>query len=416
MWTWIKRGDRNPRPISGVDLQVVIPAEATARERSCGEPGPRAAGAVAGRDSGSRVSPHGGSPGMTSEGFAGARRRLLAKRSSSLRLATGCAVLAVIASVGALGLYRQTLAEIGPLSLDAAKSQSVTVVDREDRLLRAFTTKDGRWRLPLDPKDVDPHYLKLLLTFEDRRFYEHGGVDPRAIVRAVTQAATHGRLVSGGSTLTMQVARLLEGKHERTARGKLRQMLRARQLERALTKTEILRLYLRLAPFGGNLEGVRAASLAYFGKEPRRLSMSEAALLVALPQSPEARRLDRHPKAAERARNRVLDTAVKAGAISKREADKAKAERVPLARVAFPMLAPHLAESEVACDASREVHKLTLDRSLQMRLEGLAKRRSSSPITRRGRSSPTSPRRTISMQTGKARSIWRTRSARRDRR
>ncbi|MGQ0455600.1 MAG: penicillin-binding protein 1C [Hyphomicrobium sp.] len=281
---------------------------------------------------------------------------------------------AVVLSVGAYGAYRRALADIGPLALDAAKAQSVTVVDREDRLLRAFTTAEGRWRLPLDPKDVDPHYLKLLLAFEDRRFYEHRGVDPRALVRAVAQAIAHGRLVSGGSTLTMQVARLLDGKHERTAGRKVRQMLRARQLERALTKTEILRLYLRLAPFGGNLEGVRAASLAYFGKEPRRLSMSEATLLVALPQSPEARRLDRHPKAAERARNRVLDTAVAAGAISKGEAEKAKAERVPLARADFPMLAPHLAESEVARDPAHTIHKLTLDRNLQASLEDLAKR------------------------------------------
>ncbi len=92
---------------------------------------------------------------------------------------------------------------------------------------------------------------------------------------------------------------------------------------------------------------MRAASLAYFGKEPRRLSISEAALLVALPQSPESRRLDRRPKAAERARNRVLDVAVKAGAITRREAEKAKAERVPLARADFPMLAPHLAEARL---------------------------------------------------------------------
>ncbi|MFN0217260.1 MAG: penicillin-binding protein 1C [Hyphomicrobium sp.] len=295
-------------------------------------------------------------------------------RSNFLRAAMGCAVLAVIASAGAYGAYRKALADIGPLSLEAAKTASVTVVDREDRLLRAFTTADGRWRLPLDPKDVDPHYLKLLLAFEDRRFYQHHGIDGWAIVRAVTQAVTHGRLVSGGSTLTMQVARLLDGKHERTAFGKLRQMLRARQLERAMTKTEILRLYLRLAPFGGNLEGVRAASLAYFGKEPRRLSMSEAALLVALPQSPEARRLDRFPRAAERARNRVLDTAAAAGVLSKGEAEKAKSERVLLARSDFPKYAPHLAEGEMARDPGREVHKLTLDRTLQASLEDLAKR------------------------------------------
>ena len=253
-----------------------------------------------------------------------------------------------------------------------ASAESVTVVDREDRLLRAFTTADGLWRLPLDPKDVDQHYLKMLFAFEDQRFYKHHGVDAQAVGRAVVQFVKHRRLVSGGSTLTMQVARLLEGKHERTAGGKLRQMARAIQLERALSKTEILRLYLRLAPFGGNLEGVRAASLAYFGKEPRRLSIGEGALLVALPQSPEGRRLDRSPDAAKRARNRVLDRAVVAGVITQAEAEKAKAERVPLARLEFPKLAPHLTETEIAAHPDQKTIKLTLDAKLQASLEKLA--------------------------------------------
>jgi penicillin-binding protein 1C len=284
------------------------------------------------------------------------------------------AVLAcgLIGSAAAYGVYRKTLADIGPLPLEATKAQSVTVVDREDRLLRAFTTADGQWRLPLDPKNVDAHYLKMLFAFEDQRFYKHNGVDGQAVVRAVVQFAKHRRLVSGGSTLTMQVARLLERKHERTASGKIRQMVRAVQLEKALTKTEILRLYLRLAPFGGNLEGVRAASLAYFGKEPRHLSIGESALLVALPQSPEVRRLDRFPQAAERARNRVLARAVVAGAITKAEAEKAKSERVPLARIAFPQLAPHLTETEVAAHPDQAVIKLTLDAKLQASLEKLA--------------------------------------------
>ncbi|MBX9684496.1 MAG: penicillin-binding protein 1C [Hyphomicrobium sp.] len=300
------------------------------------------------------------------------------RQRSALRSARRAVVAAlsvcVVASAIGYGIARHTFAEIGPLSLTDAQALSVTVVDREDRLLRPFTTADGRWRLPIEPKDVDPHYLAILMAFEDRRFYAHHGIDGHAIVRAALQAVWHGRLVSGGSTLTMQVARLLDGKHERTAGGKLRQMARAVQLERALTKTEILRLYLRLAPFGGNLEGVRAAALAYFGKEPRRLSIAEAALLVALPQAPETRRLDRNPKAAERARNRVLDTAVAAGAITEAEAERAKTERVPLARIAFPMLAPHLTESEVARDPKALVHRLTLDRNLQASLEDLAAR------------------------------------------
>ena len=287
-------------------------------------------------------------------------------------VALGIAAVAMMTSAAAVGVYRKALHDIGPLPLEAAKAQSVTVVDRDDHLLRAFTTAEGQWRLPLDPKDVDAHYLKMLFAFEDQRFYSHHGVDAQAVARAVIQFAKHRRLVSGGSTLTMQVARLLDAKHERTASGKIRQMVRAVQLEHALTKTEILRLYLRLAPFGGNLEGVRAASLAYFGKEPRHLSIGESALLVALPQSPEVRRLDRFPQAAERARNRVLVRAVVAGVISNAEADKAKSERVPLARIEFPKLAPHLTETEVAAHPNQPVIKLTLDAKLQASLEKLA--------------------------------------------
>ncbi|AGK56236.1 penicillin-binding protein 1C [Hyphomicrobium denitrificans 1NES1] len=279
----------------------------------------------------------------------------------------------ILVGVGtAYGLYYKAFADAGPLLLEEAKATSVTVVDREGRLLRAFTTPEGNWRLPLDPKDVDPHYLKMLFAFEDKRFYSHHGVDPKAVLRAVLQMARHGRIVSGGSTLTMQVARLLDGKHERTTSGKLRQMARAIELERKLSKKEILKLYLRLAPFGGNLEGVRAASLAYFGKEPRRLSLGEAALLVALPQSPEQRRLDRNPEAARRARDRVLTRAVAAHVITAADATKAKTERIPKVRYAFPMFAPHLSEAQVAAHPKEEIIKLTLDRTLQASLEKLA--------------------------------------------
>jgi penicillin-binding protein 1C len=154
----------------------------------------------------------------------------------------------------------------------------------------------GPWRLPVDAKrDVDPAYLKLLLAYEDQRFYSHRGVDPLALTRAVFQLITRGHIVSGGSTITMQLARLMEPRRERSLYAKLRQIVRALQIERQLDKDQILNLYLALAPYGGNLEGIRAASIAYLGKEPKRLSLTEAALLVALPQSPERRRLDRYP-------------------------------------------------------------------------------------------------------------------------
>ena len=187
-------------------------------------------------------------------------------------------------------LYARSLP---PLDLSAAADRSTVVLDREGKLLRPFLTSDGRWKLPVTSEDVDPRYLAMLKAFEDKRFDDHPGIDPLGMLRAAGQMLTNGRVVSGGSTLTMQVARLLEPREERTLAAKLRQAARAVELERRFDKAGILDLYLTLAPFGGNLEGVRAASFAYFGKEPKRLSTAEAALLVALPQSPETRRPDR---------------------------------------------------------------------------------------------------------------------------
>jgi penicillin-binding protein 1C len=253
---------------------------------------------------------------------------------------------------------------------------STVMLDRDGRLLRPFTIADGRWRLPVTKADVDQRYLDFLIAYEDRRFAEHDGVDYTALARAAGQfVLAGGHIVSGGSTLTMQVARLIEGGPTRDADSKLRQILMARKLEERFTKDEILTLYLTLAPFGGNVEGVRAASLAYFGKEPTRLTPAEAALLVALPQSPEARRPDRDPDAARAARNRVLDRMVVAGLLGEEEAEAAKTERVPTARRDFPMLAAHLTERALAGHPNESAVRLTIDRDLQTSLESLARDR-----------------------------------------
>ena len=255
---------------------------------------------------------------------------------------------------------------------DLEPEVSATVLDREGRLLRAYQVADGRWRLPVELADVDQGYVAQLLAFEDRRFRRHGGVDFRALVRAAGQAVWHGRPVSGASTLTMQVARLLSGSPTRTAGAKLAQIRLALALERRLSKDEILRIYLTIAPFGGNIEGVRAASLSWFGKEPRRLTPAEAALLVALPQSPNARRPDRAPGTARAARNRVLDRAVRFGALAQSDAVAAVREALPPRRRAFPQLAPHVADRETR---QGNAVQLTLDRDLQASLEGLLRER-----------------------------------------
>ncbi len=264
---------------------------------------------------------------------------------------------------------------LGPAPLGKHLEFSHVVLDRDGRLLRAFATPEGRWRLPVTVKDVDPRFLKLLFAYEDKRFYDHHGVDAIAMARAAWQLATSGHIVSGGSTITMQVARLLEPRQHRDMSAKLRQITRAVELERALSKDEILSLYLTLAPYGGNLEGIRAASLAYFGKEPRHLTLVEAALLVALPQSPETRRPDRYPEVALAARNRVLDRDVAAGVVARDEAAHAKVQPVPRKRKDMPMLAPHAAEQMVAAEPGKRVHRLTIDVNLQRTLEELARER-----------------------------------------
>lgn len=260
--------------------------------------------------------------------------------------------------------------DLPPLALES----SVEVLARDGRLLRAYTVADGRWRLALDPGAADPFFLDLLIAFEDRRFHSHAGVDPLAVLRAGWQALRAGRVVSGASTLTMQVARLLEETGTGRLSGKLRQARVALALERHLAKDQILALYLHLAPYGGNLEGLRAASLGYFGKEPRRLTPAEAALLVALPQAPEARRPDRpaNAAAADAGRARVLARAAAAGLIDADSARAALTEPLPVARRPFPALAPHLADRLLVAAPDRHRHHTTLDAGLQARLESLA--------------------------------------------
>ncbi|KQT57646.1 penicillin-binding protein 1C [Methylobacterium sp. Leaf456] len=286
-----------------------------------------------------------------------------------------CALLVIVVlALPSLALWRYATT-LPPLDLTAASLRSTVILDRKGQLLRPFATTDGRWRLPVTAGEVDPRFLAMLKAYEDRRFDTHPGIDPAATVRAAWQWLAHRKIVSGGSTLSMQVARLVEPRAERSLLAKLRQMVRAIQLERTLSKTGVLDLYLALAPYGGPVEGLRAASLAYFGREPARLSFAESALLVALPQAPEARRPDRFSANARRARDRVLDIAAERGVLTEEEARAAKAEPVPTLRKSFPMLAAHAAEQAVAADPAARVQRLTLDARLQASLETLAAER-----------------------------------------
>ncbi|PWK61645.1 penicillin-binding protein 1C [Roseicyclus mahoneyensis] len=260
--------------------------------------------------------------------------------------------------------------DIPPLVLQTG----VEVLDRNGDLLRAYTVEDGRWRLPVSLDAVDPGFVEMLVAYEDRRFYRHHGVDPRAFVRAAWQAVTTGRVVSGGSTLTMQVARLLENSGTGVWQGKIRQIRLALALERRLGKDEILTLYLHLAPYGGNIEGIRAATLTWFGVEPHRLTAAQSALLVALPQAPSSRRPDRFPEAARIARDRVLDRAVRFTGLTEAEVEWARAAPIPTLRRDFPVLAAHLADRALTQRPTQGTHRLTLEAGLQGRMEQLARR------------------------------------------
>jgi len=273
-------------------------------------------------------------------------------------------------SVAAAGL---ALDRLFPPDLSRLSDLSVLVDDKDGSLLRAFTAKDGAWRLPVAAGEVDPRFRRMLLAYEDKRFESHWGVDPLALLRATGQLLRHGHVISGASTLTMQTARLLEPR-PRTLGAKLIEMARAFQLEERFGKGEILAMYLTLAPYGGNLSGIRAATRFYFGKEPRELNDGEAALLVALPQSPERLRPDRAPQAAAAARARVLARLAAAGAIAAVAAAEASAAPVPAGRLPAALDAPHLAERLLAASPGRSELRSLIDGDLQRRLQALAAR------------------------------------------
>jgi penicillin-binding protein 1C len=260
-----------------------------------------------------------------------------------------------------------------PPDLSRYNRRSVLVTDAEGRLLHAFLSPDGMWRLHTTPHDVDSRYLDMLRTYEDKRFGMHPGVDPLAVLRAAAQLAVSGHVVSGASTLSMQAARLLQPR-PRTLKAKLMEALRAMQLHWRYGSNGVLSIYLTLAPFGSNIEGVRAASLAYFGKEPRRLTTGEAALLVALPQSPTQLRPDRNPLEARKARDKILGRMHAAGIISGRQHTEARTESIPAVRRQMPALASVLALNMRNAAPRREHIATALSLPVQHAAETLCQR------------------------------------------
>lgn len=275
--------------------------------------------------------------------------------------------LAVVALVLVTAIWAAD--KIWPLPLHEVDPARVVVAHDGTPLWR-FADADGIWRYPVTIDEVSPRYLEALINYEDRWFWKHPGVNPFSVLRAAWQDLSSGRVVSGGSTLTMQVARLLDP-HPRTFGGKFRQLWRALQLEWHLSKRDILTLYLNRAPFGGTLQGVGAASWAYLGKSPAQLSYSDAALLAVLPQAPSRLRPDRWPDRAEAARNKVLERMAIRGIWPAKQVQESREEPVWLAPRQMPQLAPLFSRMMLGKSRSDKI-VTTLDAGLQRQLEELA--------------------------------------------
>lgn len=260
----------------------------------------------------------------------------------------------------------------------AGRPVSGVIVDRHQVPLRAFADKNGVWRYPARPGQVSLFYRQALLAYEDRWFYYHPGINPLAMCRAFIQNLTHGRIVSGGSTLTMQTARILDTGDSLPSPGffqrmgvKLRQMFRALQLEYHFTKDEILGLYLTHAPFGANIEGIRAACYTWLGKDANEMTRAEAALMAVLPQAPSRYRPDRHPDRAAKARDKVLDRMARFGIWTPDQIRSAKQEPVSAFRFPTSMTAPLAARRLKAVYPDAEVINTFIDENLQMHMADL---------------------------------------------
>ncbi|MEL6414358.1 MAG: transglycosylase domain-containing protein, partial [Pseudomonadota bacterium] len=276
--------------------------------------------------------------------------------------------VAILASLAVIFV----LDKLFPPPIERGRVVSVMISDRDDRPLRAIPLANGTWRFAANLDEIDPIFVEALLEVEDKRFWSHGGTDWVGMIRAVTSSASAGRVVSGGSTITMQTARLLEPRPNRTIGAKLIEIVRAHQIEWRLSKREILELYLTMTPYGGNLEGIRAASWRYFGRAPDRLSDDQIALLIALPQSPEVRRPDLRPEGARKGRDTIVAKLERLGYFPEHRADEARTAFIPGRQYAFPARAWH-ATGNAAGDRSRDVRS-TIDAGLQGELEHLAKR------------------------------------------
>ena len=220
---------------------------------------------------------------------------------------------------------------------------SMVIEAADGQLLGAKIAKDGQWRFPYS-EDIPDKFEASIIAFEDKRFYSHWGIDVKALGRALIQNVKQNKIVSGGSTLSMQVIRLSRKGKPRTVFQKLIEMMLAARLELSYSKNEILSLYASNAPFGGNVVGLEAASWRYFGKKPQLLSWAEATALAVLPNAPSLIHPGKNRDVLKKKRNRLLNKLFEKSIIDETDYELALEEPLPQKPLALPQLAPHLLE------------------------------------------------------------------------
>lgn len=264
------------------------------------------------------------------------------------------------------------LDKVFPPDLSRYGDLSQELFDEQGKLLHVIQSRDDKWRLKCTLDQVDQSYLDLLLAREDQYFWSHPGVNPISLLRASYQFIKNNRIISGGSTITMQVARLLSPA-PKSLKFKLIQILRAFQLELRYSKEQILEMYLTLAPYGSNLEGIRSASLAYFGKDPYCLTPSEAALLIVLPQRPRLWRRSGFAAETMQLKNNVLFFALENKLIDKATYNIAARDQLPDSKFALPRELPHLSRRLFSLNQTKQPLISTVDFKLQKQIEFMLK-------------------------------------------
>ncbi|UCE65678.1 MAG: penicillin-binding protein 1C [Candidatus Zixiibacteriota bacterium] len=254
------------------------------------------------------------------------------------------------------------------------KPPSAFVYSRNHQLMGCFISSDEYWRKPIMLEDISPLLINSVLACEDRWFYYHPGFNIVSLILAAIDNVKAGRIVRGGSTITMQIARMMEPK-PRILKSKIIEIFRAIQLELRYSKKELLEIYFNLAPYGGNIEGVGAASFFYYGKSPLELTPSQSALLAVLPRSPEELRPDKNFQRCIDARKRVLNVMLNKGLIDEREYSNALIEKIFVDRTGCPTTAPHICRELALANADRGEIISTIDPDIQTVCEKLLNRR-----------------------------------------